>query len=77
MCTNQKVKAQFAIPELHDDRLIEWDMHVTKTIGAYDVIIGRDILEFLKIDIRFSDNKVSWDNAEMPFTDRYATDIEA
>ena len=77
MTTNQKVKAQFTIPELHDDRLIEWNMHVTKSIGAYDMIIGRDILEFLKIDIRFSDNTVVWDGSEMPFKERDATEIEA
>jgi len=33
MRTSQKVKAQFAAPELHDDRLTEWNMHVTKSIG--------------------------------------------
>jgi len=29
--TSQKVKAQFTMPELNDDRLIEWNMHVTKS----------------------------------------------
>ena len=51
MKTSQRVKAQFTIPELHDDHMIEWNMHVTKAIGAYDMIIGRDVLEFLKIDM--------------------------
>ena len=31
------------------------------------MIIGRDILSFLGIDIRFSSQDVSWDGAEMPF----------
>ena len=56
MRTNQKVKAQFTMPELHEDRLIEWNLHVTKALGKCDMIIGRDILQFLKIDLRFSDN---------------------
>jgi hypothetical protein len=36
-------------------------------MGAYDMIIGRDILSFLKIDIRFSDQLVMWEGSEMPF----------
>ena len=77
MNTSQKVKAQFTIPELHDDRLIEWNMHVTKSLGTYDMIIGRDILKFLNIDLRFSDEMVEWDGAELPFKDGDASVKEA
>jgi len=77
MRTSQKVKAQFTIPELHDDHLIEWNMHVTKSLGPYDMIIGRDILKFLKIDLRFSDEIIEWDGAEMPFKDGDASTKEA
>jgi len=45
------------------------DVHVTKSLGSYDVIIGRDILKFLKIDLRFSDEIIEWGGAEMPFKD--------
>jgi hypothetical protein len=65
--TSKKVKSQFTIPELHDNRLIEWDVHVTKSLGAYDMIIGQDLLEFLGIDVKFSDMTVEWENASMPF----------
>jgi hypothetical protein len=53
LMTSKKVKSQFTIPELHDHRLIEWDVHVTKSLGVYDMIIGQDLLEFLGIDVKF------------------------
>jgi len=79
MKTSQKVKAQFTIPELHDYGLIlvEWNMHVTKSLGPYDMIINRDILKFLKINLRFSDEIIEWDGAEMPFKDGDASTKEA
>jgi len=77
MKTSQKVKAQFTVPELHDDGLIEWNMHVTMSLGPYDMIIGRDILKFLKIDLRFSDEIIEWGGTEMPFEDGDASTKEA
>ena len=56
---------------------MEWNMHITKSLGPYDMIIGRDILKFLKIDLRFSDEIIEWDGAEMPFEDGDASTKEA
>ncbi len=69
MKTNLTAKAQFTLPELHDDRLIEWNFHVAKDLGNNDMILGRDLMEFLGIDVCFSDQTVKWDFAEMPFKD--------
>ena len=77
MTTSSKVKAQFTIPELHDKRLIEWDAHVTKTLGAYDMIIGRDLLQFLGIDVLFSSVSVEWEGASMPFKEIDASLIDS
>ncbi len=71
--TTAKVKSQFMIPELHDNRLIDWNFHVTKSLGSYDMIIGHDILEELGIDLRFSDLTVNWDGHSCPFKDGDAT----
>jgi len=38
-------------------------MHVTKSLGPYDMIIRRDNLKFLQIDLRFSDEVIEWDGA--------------
>ena len=67
LTTRGKVRSQFTIPELHDNRVIEWNFHVTKTIATYDMIIGRDMLEDLGIDIQFSDHTIIWDGHDMPF----------
>ena len=32
----------------------------------YDIILGRDILKALKIDILYSEYKVVWDNLSLP-----------
>ena len=73
MTTNATVKTQFTLPELHDNQLIEWNLHVTEDLGAYDMIIGRDLLLFLGIDVRFSNQTVEWGNAIMPFKERDST----
>ena len=37
-------------------------MHVTKTLGNYDLILGRDLLHELEVDISFSSKTVTWNN---------------
>ena len=49
MKTRSKVKAQFTMPELQEKKLVEWNFHVAENMGAYDMIIGRDILSFPRI----------------------------
>ena len=42
--TSYTTTGQFTIPELHDNRLLEWNLHVTKNLGAYDMILGHGLL---------------------------------
>ena len=35
MTTQSTVKALFTMPELQDDKLIEWNLHVTQDLGAH------------------------------------------
>jgi hypothetical protein len=77
MTTQSTVKPSFTIPELQDDKLIEWNIHVTKDLGAHDMIIGHDILELLGVDIRFYDQTVQWGTKCMPFKDQDATPFDA
>ena len=67
MTTSTTVKGLFTIPELQEKQLIEWPLHVVEDMGAYDMIIGRDVMSFLGIDIRFSDRVVTWNGSELPF----------
>ena len=77
LTTNETVKAQFTTPELQDNKLIEWNLHVTDSLGSNDMIIGRDLLQFLRIDILFSDQTAQWGTSRMPFKDVDATVQEA
>jgi Retroviral aspartyl protease len=77
LTTNKMVKTQFTMPELQDDKIIEWNMYVTKDLGNYDMIIGRDVLQFLGINIQFSTQEVVWDHASMPFKDFDATAMDS
>ena len=52
MSTSSTVNGKFTLPEFHDGRTIEWKLHVTENLGACDMIIGRDLMQDLGIDVR-------------------------
>ena len=74
--TSTKCQAQFIIPEFYDDRMISWDLHTTDTLGAYDLILGRDVLRGLGINLDFSRNVIQWDKVEVPLKDALASSEE-
>ena len=46
-----KIKLEFTIPEMHEQRLITFNLHVTNAEMGYDMIVGMDMLTTLGIDI--------------------------
>lgn len=62
-------RGNFVLPEFHRDRIIEWKLHVTHDLGAYDMILGHDVLSDLGIKFDFADNTLEWDNVVIPMKD--------
>jgi Retroviral aspartyl protease len=47
--TNKRATIQIILPELHETKTIAVNRHITPTLGEYNNIIGRDILQQLGI----------------------------
>ena len=68
--TTKTTTAKFRLPELHNEREIEWKVHVDESKSPedtnYDMIIGGDLLIQLGIDITYSKKIIQWDGATLP-----------
>ena len=67
--TNSKCKISFVLPEFHENRDITANVYVDNSSNEdckYDMIIGRDLLSALGIDLVFSEGVMLWDNAIVP-----------
>ena len=69
MTTTKRAQCTFMMPEFHTDRVIEWDLHVTKQDMSYDMILGRDVLGELGFKFDFADMSVEWDGMSIPMKD--------
>jgi hypothetical protein len=58
---SRTAKIQFPMPELYDDRIIEWKVHVAKDTGVCHR--PRYIKRELGITMNFKDNIVTWDDS--------------
>ena len=68
LTTNTKTATSFSFPELHANKLINQYIHVVDlNIDRYDMIIGRDLIRSLGIDIHGVDMTIYWDNAAIPW----------
>lgn len=64
-----KCKLVFNLPEFTNSRLITHKFHVMEEIlPGYDMIIGRDLMRLLKLDVKYSTSTLEWfRNGEIPF----------
>ena len=60
--THGKCRVKLKFPEFNPTAEITHTVHVTKTLGNYDLILGRDLLHELEVDISFSSKTVTWNN---------------
>ncbi len=69
--TTKKCKCKFMLPEFHAHRVIEWEVYVddSTSLSTYDMIIGRDLMDAIGLDLLFSENLLKWDNATVPMRD--------
>jgi hypothetical protein len=68
--TKHESKVYFSLPEFSDQKIINWVFNVTNSEDlGYDVILGRDILLNLNMNISFENRNVSWEGIEIPMRD--------
>ena len=70
------MSVDFGLPEFSATKIVTWKCHVDKTTnGRYDMILGRDLLDALGLDINFSE-KVTI-GGEGPYEGCLATMVDA
>jgi hypothetical protein len=70
--TNRKARCEFSLPEFHGGKDITWNMYVDESDSKdcrYDMIMGRDLLNDIGLDLLFSTGMMVWDNASVPMRD--------
>ena len=75
MTTNQMVKTTFTFDELQPNKTVGWNFHVA-TLKGYDMIIGRDMMSALGIDVLFSQERITWEGFDLPFKEYRIENIE-
>ena len=70
LITNTKTATSFSFPELHANKLINQSLHVVDlNIDCYDMIIYRDLISSLGIDIHGAYMTIHWDDAAILWRD--------
>ena len=57
--TSKKANIDFCLPEFSATKIVSWKCHLDKkTNSRYDMILGRDLLSALGLDLNFSQNLI-------------------
>ena len=68
--TDARCAVPFYMVDFSTQKRVTWTFHVDSTTtpsgAGYDMIIGRDLLFKLGIDIKFSSGTLKWDDTEVP-----------
>ena len=68
LATSTKIEISFSLPELHSNKLINQLLHsVNLNIYRYDMIIGRDLIISLGIDIHGAGTTIHWEDSAIPW----------
>ncbi len=70
--TTKKCQVEFTLPEFTKTKSVQWDLHVNSQPnknGRYDLIIGRDLMIELGININFQDSTLQWGEMKIPMKD--------
>ena len=66
--TKRKCKMEFTLPAFHENKIISCTVYVDESHEAkcnYDMIIGRDLMHSLGINLLFDTAQITWDNASI------------
>ena len=74
LTTITKITTSLSFPELHTNKLINQALHVVEfNIHRYYMIIGRDLIRSIGIDIHGADMTIHWYDASIPWRNIYYT----
>ena len=76
METKYKVEVNFILPEFSTSTTVSHDVDLIEEglDFGYDMVIGRDIMKALNIDLKFSNGTIVWDELVIPMKEYYGND---
>lgn len=66
--TSKKSEIEFNLTEFSESKVVKWNFHVLPESQPlpYDIIIGRDLMKELNMDVLYSQDVVTWDGIKLP-----------